>query len=584
MPRFEQSPEFKVARHDAAREIKEAREVRNQARRKIQELNPDEKPSPEELQRFFEDKESPRRKLFEVKKNLRLDYQHTEHFKKIADRKNFEHMGRAFRPDEKHDDPTLTMLNTKAGSMIQAMESFPAPSAEGDPVQVTSDFLKFLGDQKVQLKALLYSSESSRMFSDFDFVLKYLPRLQSKVARLTVPGVSQLLMNMVSIQMKIMRFIEDNLQQIERQIKTGDAAAPKAAVWLMKNGGEIQKEKGKNLFMAYQDVMEGELKSWIDPEIAAAMIAVGTRKNAQKTARSIMDLIAAGSQTAKTAGVLQALHDFPEDVSKEAFKNFSEIFREIMSRYKLPAEKIYSAWDDSNRIFRNDAIAKNLSALFDAEKGKPGVASELHAKFGISDFGRYSMEFMTQQIANADKTDLPYGIVMLPQADHNGAFYQMSWLFHQMMKTLDGKYYIRAFECESKQDVARAFLRCRAKYGTAHKISFAFIGGHGTPNSIQFGGKDQRHFLQTKDLKGSGIRKTSGFFEEGATVILASCSTGARGGIAEQMKDDLHLNLIAPDEVSAVQWIKIEEEEAGRLKFSVDYRNANSMMYEAANS
>ena len=58
--------------------------------------------------------------------------------------------------------------------------------------------------------------------------------------------------------------------------------------------------------------------------------------------------------------------------------------------------------------------------------------------------------------------------------------------------------------------------------------------------------------MKISDLRGSGARKAVDFFDENPTFILASCSTGAKEGIAQELSSVFHAKVIAPENPTSV--------------------------------
>ena len=228
-----------------------------------------------------------------------------------------------------------------------------------------------------------------------------------------------------------------------------------------------------------------------------------------------------------------------------------EILRSYLEGISLPYSEILEAWKVSNKsdLF-GQAVFSNLKVIGEVEKAEPGTCKFLYDGFGITDFGRYPAELLLKQKKEFENLENPYGVIIFPRNDWNGAFYSDNNALGDFLKELDGKFCLRVFECESKMDIARALVTSNQRYnpdnGKGHKISLLILGGHGTENSIQFGGKDERHSLTTDDLFGHGIQKTGQFFEENPTIILSSCSTGAEGGIGQELSKKFGAKVIAP--------------------------------------
>jgi len=225
--------------------------------------------------------------------------------------------------------------------------------------------------------------------------------------------------------------------------------------------------------------------------------------------------------------------------------------RTMLEKFGLPENQFVNAWLASGRANKmQHPIYDNLKVIVDLETKQPGMALFLYKEFGIMDFGRYPVEMLLKQFEEFNDASKPYGVIMYPRNDWNGAFYADKNVFQDFFKSLQGEFSIRVVECEGRMDVAKTLIRMNKKYnppdGSGHKISLAIIGGHGTENSIRFGGEDERHALHLQDLMGKGIRKAGQFFDENPTIILVSCSTGADKGIGHELSAKLGAKVIAP--------------------------------------
>jgi hypothetical protein len=190
---------------------------------------------------------------------------------------------------------------------------------------------------------------------------------------------------------------------------------------------------------------------------------------------------------------------------------------------------------------------KDIDCMLALAQKEPGAIQILNKVYGIRNFGRYPLELLIEQARDeSEQDDTPYGIAVMPYADHNGAFHFQDILGSKKIlpstfEQLKGSgFKLRVAEAGSKIDIARRLITFDRKYGKKNKISFMILGGHGSNNSIQFGddifSQDQDIMsLFTVDLLGKGIQRAAGshFFTESPTVILDSCSTGAKNGIAK---------------------------------------------------
>lgn len=271
------------------------------------------------------------------------------------------------------------------------------------------------------------------------------------------------------------------------------------------------------------------------------------------------------------------------DKSQEGLNIVRGLFKQVLDDYNVSADKFLNTWLDVGYQPRDTYF--HLQSMASLEKSNPGIVSFLFKNFGITNFHRYSAEILIKQYEQYEDTDVPYGVVILPYSDHNGAF-ESAWLIKDLDAQLKDKYAIRIFECGSKQDIGRALLSADKKYNPnheeSHKISFALIGGHGSKETIQFGARasNLRSHLTYEDLAGKGVSKTGSFFKKNSTIVLKSCSTGAQGGIGQRISEISGLTVIGPPEPTSVSGITATETDKG-LVFDVVYDEQNKNVYQA---
>lgn len=261
---------------------------------------------------------------------------------------------------------------------------------------------------------------------------------------------------------------------------------------------------------------------------------------------------------------------------------------EVIGRYNLNSKEILEAWDKTSQPYdlalppwKNGflpvAYENNLETIIHLETEKPGATKYLMENFGIKCFGRYPTELLLKQFKNA-QDQKPYGVILFPVNDHNGAFYGYRNTFTHLLQDLEDQYDLRVVEASNKFDIAKKLITFREVYQP--KISFAIIGGHGTKDSIQFGRSyKESNNLITEDLMGHGIQKTSGFFENNPTIILSSCSTGKEKGIGHRLSETWGATVIAPDNDTAVDEIHAYVNRGPTVHFEIKFRDANAQAY-----
>ncbi len=301
------------------------------------------------------------------------------------------------------------------------------------------------------------------------------------------------------------------------------------------------------------------------------------REKAKKTATSLLDR--SYNQKNNAYSLIGRLCDSRYPASIKAGE---ALLKMVLDKYSLDSEKALRAWFQDGRSAK-DSICANLTTIKELESKKPGVTNFLREKFGILDFRRYPHDVLISQSEEFENIDVPYGVVIFPRSDWNGSFSGDVHLFKSLHQQLQGKYALRVFECETKQDIARMLIKLHKKYNAEKnenkKISFAIIGGHGTPNNIQFGSGEERYALNIDDLLAKGAQRTSEYLKKDATIILLSCSTGANEGIGQRLSEKLGLKVIAPAEPTNIKQITATIEE-NRINFSVSYTNGERNMFK----
>lgn len=348
------------------------------------------------------------------------------------------------------------------------------------------------------------------------------------------------------------------------------------------------------------DVLHGWLDRDLDNQREYSYADTIVRTDSQE---NVMFLIAHGSQDQALEAYLKLIDlmnrdeihrddkvDFVTKMLKSSDKRIHMVGRiverELLGEIGLNAHKTVrewqNGWPDKKEAARQgkdiyDVDAKNLKMIFELEEAEPGICAVLQEEFNISSFARYPKDMLLRQYRERDRTDKKYGIVIYPKSDWNGAFYDAQYGLLTLNANVQD-HAIRIVECETKVEVARSLIKSKNRYGKDNKIAFGVIAGHGSSESITFGGTDttdSRHVFTKEDLKGRGVSRLTDFFDKDATLILISCSTGEIGGVGESLSRLLDLKVIAPDEptnISAIQTTKNN----GHLEFHVRYSNGTA--------
>lgn len=261
------------------------------------------------------------------------------------------------------------------------------------------------------------------------------------------------------------------------------------------------------------------------------------------------------------------LRTFPDDMYEEKIK-------EIVSKFNLDPEITLTSWKASIGGREDAAIELNIATVIKLEQERPGISSALSRDFGIYNFGRYPKEMLIAQYDAREKTDLPYGTVIYPYSDHSTAFYNDGKVFQQLFDQVKDRYAVRIFEVKSPLEMVSALNASRKKFG---KISFAIIGGHGSPHSVAFGGRfETRRKLSQNQVAKKGASALSLAFVDNPSIVMSSCSTGQLGGIGEEISK-LGARVVGPEESANLENITVKLS-AGRIQLDATYVDPDSIL------
>lgn len=256
---------------------------------------------------------------------------------------------------------------------------------------------------------------------------------------------------------------------------------------------------------------------------------------------------------------------------------------------RLGGKKSYThmieAWKLAGPNLRK-IVKDNITTILHIEQQEPGAVATLYNDFGICNFGRYPETMLLAQVRQKENVSQPYGILLYPQSDENGAFFGQKKIFEKMFQGIQGIYGIRIVEAKSVQEIARLLISLDTKYGAQEKISFALIGGHGSTKSIVFGDDEISGKLRVEDLlaasakkergEKSGIVRTQKFFMEHPFIALISCHGGKEGAAAQHLSSIYDATVLGPSDATWIKNITIQKEN-DKPVINVEYMKKNEM-------
>jgi hypothetical protein len=235
-------------------------------------------------------------------------------------------------------------------------------------------------------------------------------------------------------------------------------------------------------------------------------------------------------------GVLRSLKNSFADVIK------LKTSAQLPELFDVPAS-ITESWDmDVNKFL------KNIETMQKVEQAGEGYVKLLHDNYGIHEFDRYPAEMLAEQ-AREHGEEGDYGVVMFPRHEFDGeqAFDREQETFAELFEATEGEITPRIFEIDSTTDMMRRFGELRQQYDD--EIRYFILGGHGTPEDIEFGGHNNRGTdkLDIDNVENSNsLKAIKDMMAEDVQAALISCSTGAEGGIRDQLEERLNIDIDAP--------------------------------------
>ena len=296
----------------------------------------------------------------------------------------------------------------------------------------------------------------------------------------------------------------------------------------------------------------------------------------------------------------------------EALASGYGLERSILDKWE--EARVADGQDEDGKDRTAASYWENLKAVSKLEEKRPGSASELYKQYGIANFARYREGMLLRQLEIVNE-DVPYGVIIYPEADWNGAFsHNSNQLYETSLRLRTGGFETRIVEAGSQRELARRLLRLHKKYApVGNKFSFAIVAGHGQKDSVALGNarpisppppwkegqtaqayeaellmwqsiqsQDVGSFVSEDFIEGDGInRALTEWFDIDAPKILISCSTGESGGIAEKVSFYSSGEVIAPKIPTNVKKIDVTFDQDGKPRFSVEYHEGETRRYIA---
>lgn len=295
-----------------------------------------------------------------------------------------------------------------------------------------------------------------------------------------------------------------------------------------------------------------------------------------------IDMVAADAEGAELSTMLENKLD--ESFAKKewfqinaACSSFSEILSakalskldQYLQKFNIALADVGLAWNfPSGGKAGWQNLEANMPKIEALEAQRPGIIKTLFSEYGIKEFHRYPNEVLIEQFDKKDE-NLPYGTLLYSNHDHNQAFDTDVATVKKVFEDLkSGGYGLRVGEFDSPFALMKSLAKFNGRYGAHEKMSFMILGAHGSEQGFS---ASYTKSVESEDLQGEGVQKMKDFFVPEPEIVLASCSTGAEGGLGQKLSDAYQARVHAPGVPTSLKSIETYFSEDGRPKFKVNY-------------
>ncbi len=251
----------------------------------------------------------------------------------------------------------------------------------------------------------------------------------------------------------------------------------------------------------------------------------------------------------------------PSQIEK---KRCAKLRGELVKRLGLDYGTFFDAdkYHDPKKFHRSieENFVVNVVAANELEKALPGSVKRLADDYGILTFARYPKELLLWQLEQEEDREHPYGVILYPREDWNGAFYKGRRLLEDLASPANqAAMNVRIFECTGKLDVTKKLIRLNRRYGEKQKIGFALVGGHANLKQMHFSSAHGLGQVREENLSPVILAELKTFFSVDATVVFQACSIGGDDGLG-QFFSSIGISVVAPDQPASLKWIHAKRE------------------------
>jgi hypothetical protein len=220
-----------------------------------------------------------------------------------------------------------------------------------------------------------------------------------------------------------------------------------------------------------------------------------------------------------------------------------------------------------------------------------GCAQILNQFYGINEFARFTPDILEEMYLDHNNLDKKYYLIIQASADYNNAFDDTN-INAEIYKNMKGRGYgIKVIEVSSSLDMVQKLAKLKTRFKS--KIPMIILKAHGSPNSITLGNEGQvskeissspkinkKNLLEHNSffsrIKNRLAKENKDYFTNNPLIIFNSCSTGAKGGIAQELQKLGNFRIIAPPVDVCSEKHIFELSENGEIKAEVTYHDSKA--------
>jgi len=218
------------------------------------------------------------------------------------------------------------------------------------------------------------------------------------------------------------------------------------------------------------------------------------------------------------------------------------------------------------------------------EEQAPGCTTFLEEKHNITHFARYPDTVLLDMYERRNDRDMPWGVMIVAKADHNGAFYHQDALA-ELHNEFGGQFQTRIIEADTVEEALALTQALVTEYGQA---SYGMLCAHGHEDGFHLGEEGTGDTEENPDLHTSHLGTMLELSEllqtslkEEAEICFVSCSTGKNAdSIAPQVANLSERTTHAPTTDTNIDSFGAHRA-GGVLRFNPEYTEGNARKTEA---